>query len=95
MSNMEVEDNSLSSMIKCIREMTKFDESLSFTEGKETRNFKRKFPEAQLFCRIYQTHSLGSVAYGRGSNADNFIAALFDYTIFVGDILFYRNSTTG
>ena len=95
-SKMEVEDDSLSSMIKGIREPTKFDESFSFTEGQETQNFKSKFPEAQLFCRIYYTHFLGSVSYGRGSNADNFVAAVFDDDIFVGEILFfYRDPTTG
>ena len=95
-SKMEVEDDSMSSMIKVIREPTKFDENFSFTEGQETQNFKSKFPEAKLFCRIYYTHFLGSVSYGRGSNADNFIAAVFDDNIFVGKILFfYRNQTTG
>ena len=96
MSKMEIEDDSLSSLIKGIREPTKFDESFSFTEGPETQNFKSKFPEAQLFCRIYDIHFPGSVSYGRGSNADNFIAAVFDDNIFVGQILFfYRNPTTG
>ena len=44
MSKMEAEDDSLSSMIKGIRELTKFDESFSFTEGQEAQNFKSKFP---------------------------------------------------
>ena len=40
MSEMEVEDDSLSSMIKGIREPTKFDESFSFTEGQETQRIQ-------------------------------------------------------
>ena len=96
MSKMEVEEDSLSSMKKGFREPTKFVEIFSFTEGQETQNFKSKFPEAQLFCRIYHTHFLCSVSNGRGSNADNFFVAVFDDNIFVGEIFFfYRNPATG
>ena len=61
-SKMEVEDDSFSSMMKSIREPTKFDESFSFTERQETQNFNSKFPEAHLFCRIYYNHFLSSVS---------------------------------
>ena len=86
---MNVQDDCLTSTIKDLVELTKINEDLSFTESQKTRDFRDHRPEAQLFCLFFQNHYLTSFAYGRGSDADNFVAAVLHDQLFVGKILFF------
>ena len=95
LAKMNIQDDCLTSSIKDFQENKKFDENYAFLESQETKRFQDNNPSAQLFCRSFVNHFLGSAAYGRGSAADNFVAVKLD-SLIVGEILFfYRNETTG
>ena len=89
---MELREDCLSSAIKDFRGNKKIDEVFAFVDSPETKKLQEVHPDAELFCRTFHKFYLGSASYGRGSDADNYVAAKLG-DVFIGEILFFTKKT--
>ena len=85
---MEIENDCLSAMMVKFGAPKEFDDSYSIAETTEIKDFRVKYPDYRVFCRDRGEFFLSSVAYGRGSSADRFVAIMQE-RILVGEILFF------